>query len=66
MIMNRKYYCPKCKSEITKTPTSSYKEGGKIWHIPHFGRAVCTNCGWKSGPYGYGLVKDKETTAYTG
>jgi len=56
--MNRKYYCPKCKAEINRTPTSNYKEGGKLWHIPHFGRADCTNCGWKSGPYGHGLVKE--------
>lgn len=53
----KKFYCPNCGKKITKIPTSSYKEKGKDWHIPHFGRAKCDKCGWKSEPYGKGLIQ---------
>lgn len=53
----QKYYCPKCNREVTRIPISSYtNEEGKSIHIPHFGRAHCTNCGWQSEPYGRGLI----------
>lgn len=57
--MKKTYYCPKCNTPITRTPTSNYIDGSKLVHIPHFGRAQCTNCGWKSGFYEYGLVQGK-------
>ncbi len=53
----QKYYCPECQAEVTKVPISNYKnESGKTIHTPHFGKAHCTNCNWKSQPYGRGLI----------
>ncbi|OGH47688.1 MAG: hypothetical protein A3A51_03700 [Candidatus Levybacteria bacterium RIFCSPLOWO2_01_FULL_39_10] len=54
----KKYLCPECGTEITKLPTVSYKEKGKVWHIPHFGKAKCSKCGWESEPYGKGLIQN--------
>jgi|JI10StandDraft_1071094.scaffolds.fasta_scaffold2521751_2 uncharacterized protein with PIN domain len=57
ITQKQKYYCPECQAEVTKVPISNYKnESGKTIHIPHFGIAHCTNCNWKSQPYGRGVV----------
>jgi len=55
--MDKKYSCPQCGAEITKLPTTSHKEKGKVWQIPHFGKAKCTECGWTSEAYGKGIIQ---------
>jgi len=50
--MKKTYRCPKCGSVVTKLPITNYKEEGKTYHIPYFGKAKCDKCGWESGPYG--------------
>ncbi len=56
----QKYYCPECQAQVTKVPLSTYQdEYGRNIHIPHFGRAKCTNCKWASQPYGRGVLRYK-------
>jgi predicted RNA-binding Zn-ribbon protein involved in translation (DUF1610 family) len=53
-----KYYCPECGAWVTRVPISNYADAtGRGWHIPYYGRAQCTNCGWRSEPFGRGLKK---------
>lgn len=49
----KKYFCPVCKSKLTKIPLSNYRENGKLWHIPSFGQASCDKCGWVSRPLSF-------------
>lgn len=58
------YLCPKCGKKITKVPLANYRENGKLWHIPHTGKAKCDNCGWESGPYGRNTSNTPSTESF--
>lgn len=51
------FTCPKCNKRVIRLPLTNYRENGKLYHIPSFGKAKCLNCGWESKPYGEGLLK---------